>query len=214
MYIIMNTAVSKSWGFPILDNCPSNCECKKYDCLSKKFTDTCGFPAGFCDMLTNKTNLPEYKVNYIRVYQNKKDPKQKVGCSTPERPTKAYIEGHEKLYKKKTDYQPLLEIEKGGGACTRDLEGESSENCGGSSRGLCTPDRVCKCRSAWTGPHCLSSTGFDPVQYERKDGFKDLEFTGPMMMWSGLYVGLMIMVGLVIIAPTFRRKMDGWKPIA
>ena len=165
-------------------------------------------------MMTNKTDLPQYKVNYIRVYQNKNDTKHKVGCSTPERPTKAYIEGHKKLYMTKFDTEPLKPIRKGGGACKRDIDDESPDSCGGGARGLCGADRVCKCRAGWTGPHCLSHEGFDPIQYERKDGFTDLEFTGPKMMFNGLYVGLACMLALLIVAPTIRRRMDGWKPIA
>jgi hypothetical protein len=42
----------------------------------------------------------EYKINSVRVYQNPDFEEQKVGCSTPERPTRRYIEGHAKLYKK------------------------------------------------------------------------------------------------------------------
>jgi hypothetical protein len=40
----------------------------------------------------------EYKINWIRVYQDKNDPKQKVGCSTKERPTRKFIKAHEKKY--------------------------------------------------------------------------------------------------------------------
>jgi len=40
----------------------------------------------------------EYKVNWVRVYQDKNDPKQKVGCSTKERPTRKFIEAHKKKY--------------------------------------------------------------------------------------------------------------------
>lgn len=53
-------------------------------------------------MMKNET-VPEYKVNYVRVYQNPNNPKQKVGCSTPERPTKQYIKAHEELYKTVND---------------------------------------------------------------------------------------------------------------
>lgn len=45
----------------------------------------------------------EYKINWVRVYQDKNDPKQKVGCSTEERPTRRFIEAHEKKYKKPED---------------------------------------------------------------------------------------------------------------
>jgi hypothetical protein len=46
---------------------------------------------------------PSMKINYIRVYQDVTDEKQKVGCSTPERPTRKYIKANEKLYKKEHD---------------------------------------------------------------------------------------------------------------
>lgn len=97
MYIIMNTAISTEWGFP--STCPGGCPCKEYDCNSKKFIETCGFSPQFCEMMTNKTDIPNYKVNWVRVYQDPDNPKQKVGCSTPERPTKTYIKAHEDMYK-------------------------------------------------------------------------------------------------------------------
>ncbi|EED93119.1 beta-glycan assembly-like protein, partial [Thalassiosira pseudonana CCMP1335] len=68
MYMLLNTAISSQWG--------------EVDC-------------GFCNMLQTPV---EYKVNWVRVYQDKNDPKQKVGCSTPERPTRKFIEAHEKKY--------------------------------------------------------------------------------------------------------------------
>lgn len=46
---------------------------------------------------------PTMKINYVRVYQDVTDEKQKVGCSTPERPTWKYIKANEKLYKKEDD---------------------------------------------------------------------------------------------------------------
>lgn len=108
MYIIMNTAVSKQWGFP--STCPANCPCKEYDCNSNKFQEICGFSPGFCDMMTNKTDIPSYRVNYIRVYQDPTNPKHKVGCSTPERPTRTYIEAHQDLYKTKNDVSRRIYI--------------------------------------------------------------------------------------------------------
>jgi hypothetical protein len=50
-----------------------------------------------------QAQAPEMKVNWVRVYQDPKDPWQKVGCSTPERPTRQYIEAHAKLYKQEND---------------------------------------------------------------------------------------------------------------
>lgn len=98
-YILFNTAVSSEWGFP--KKCPANCPCKKYDCFSKNFQETCGFSEGFCDMM--KKDSPKMKVNWVRVYQDPRDPTQKVGCSTPERPTRRYIEAHADLYKQAKD---------------------------------------------------------------------------------------------------------------
>jgi hypothetical protein len=102
MYLIMNTAIAKSWGFPH-DGDLKWCPMKNYDCSSKHWENICGFPAGFCDMLSNKTDVPQFKTNWVRVYQNPVDEKQKVGCSTPERPTKTYIEANEGLYKTADD---------------------------------------------------------------------------------------------------------------
>jgi hypothetical protein len=108
MYIIMNTAVSKQWGFP--PTCPANCPCKEYDCNSNKFQEICGFSPGFCDMMTNKTDIPSYRVNYVRVYQDPSNPKHKVGCSTPERPTRKYIQAHQDLYKTKNDVSNVISV--------------------------------------------------------------------------------------------------------
>lgn len=98
-YILLNTAISSEWGFP--NTCPANCPCKKYDCYSNNFQQVCGFSEGFCDMM--KKERPQMKVNWVRVYQDPNDSTQKVGCSTPERPTRRWIEAHEKMYKQSHD---------------------------------------------------------------------------------------------------------------
>ena len=46
---------------------------------------------------------PLYKVDHVRVYQNMGDERQKVGCSTPERPTRRFIEENEEKYKLQHD---------------------------------------------------------------------------------------------------------------
>jgi len=208
MYIIMNTAVSTEWGFP--SKCPANCPCKNYNCNSEKFQETCGFSQGFCKMMTNISNTPTYKVNYVRVYQNPKDPKHKVGCSTPERPTKQYIESHQDLYKTENDDKPLKPIVTGKGKCS---PFESNGTCGGSTRGYCSLSRTCECHSGWTGPHCLVPIGFDPINYEHDDNFSDLEFTGPYISASILWIGMLSFVVIILFAPTFKRRLDGWTPI-
>ena len=50
----------------------------------------------------------EYKIDLLCVYQDFRDPKQKVGCLTPERPTKIWIEVHDELYKNDHDVSSLL----------------------------------------------------------------------------------------------------------
>lgn len=114
-YILLNTAVSSQWGFPT--ECPAGCVCKDdgsdskmdysalYDCNSNDYSKKCGFSEGFCDMVTHKS--PQYKVDYIRVYQNPNLDEQKVGCSTPERPTRKYIEAHQKVYKTENDVSSI-----------------------------------------------------------------------------------------------------------
>lgn len=101
-YILLNTAVSSEWGFP--RECPDNCKCKTYDCHSNDYAMRCGFTDGFCQMMAEQN--PKYKIHYVRVWQNPELEEQKVGCSTPERPTRRYIDGHEKLYKMEYDVSP------------------------------------------------------------------------------------------------------------
>lgn len=79
------------------------CPCKTYNCHGG-FQETCGFSEGFCEMLQKPA---EYKINWVRVYQDKNDPKQKVGCSTKERPTRKFIEAHEKKYMQAGDVSSL-----------------------------------------------------------------------------------------------------------
>ena len=75
-YIIMNTAISTSWGFP---NPPYGCT--EYDC--KTTEGQCGMNAGFCKSLPAK-----FFIDSVRVYQNKEDPRQNLGCNPKDRPTR------------------------------------------------------------------------------------------------------------------------------
>lgn len=78
-------------------DCKGFCPCETYNCRSTEWADKCGFSEGFCTMMEKET--PEFKINWIRVYQDPNDETQKVGCSTPERPTKRFIEGNADQYK-------------------------------------------------------------------------------------------------------------------
>mmetsp|Transcript_6400 Transcript_6400/g.14608 ORF Transcript_6400/g.14608 Transcript_6400/m.14608 type:complete len:325 (-) Transcript_6400:32-1006(-) len=135
-YLILNTAISTSWGFPAP---PLGCD--EYDCKSAE--GRCGFNAGFCDSLP-----AEFKVGHVRVYQNKKDPKMHLGCNPKSHPTRRFIAAHPERYMLATDLQPLKAVSKGGGAC------KSDKDCGETS-GSCGVLRRCQCSSDWTGPRCL-----------------------------------------------------------
>jgi len=213
-YIIMNTAISKQWGFP--QECPTDCKCKEFDCHSTDWQYLCGFSYGFCEMMLDKT--PEYKVNWVRVYQDPSNPLHKVGCSTPERPTRRYIEGHPDLYKEEKDAVPIKGIQRGGGRCdpsakSGDEDTSKTATCGDERHGYCTKGRVCQCNIGWTGPHCLSHQGFDPIQYDQPDSIEDLGFVAPSVVPKFL-IGAFVVLFFALLANLMcKRKFDGWTPI-
>lgn len=135
-YVILNTAISTSWGFP---NAPWGCTV--YDC--KDPDGQCGFNPGFCKSLP-----AHFKIDNVRVYQNKKDPRQTIGCNPPDYPTKKYILGHSEKYKATASVHPLKAIRNGGGKC------EENSQCGEGITGSCH-FYSCRCISGYTGPHCL-----------------------------------------------------------
>jgi hypothetical protein len=210
-YILLNTAVSKQWGFPL--ECPSNCPCKNYDCNSHQWQDLCGFSEGFCDMMKQKQR-PQYKIDWVRVYQDPNAPEQKVGCSTPERPTRKWIEAHANLYKQQTDAHPLKTIQRGDGACDPTATGIRPESCGGQERGMCTRRNICECKDGWTGPNCLSHAGRDPIPWDDPDKISDVGFVPPRIAPPQLLVGLLLVIALLFLAAwPCRRQLDGWTPL-
>jgi len=209
-YIILNTAISKQWGFP--KECPANCPCKKYDCHSEDWQRRCGFSEGFCDMMTGEEK-PEYKINWVRVYQDPDDPVQKVGCSTPERPTRKWIEAHSHMYKTSDDAQPLKGIQRGRGACSPSAFGEVPEACGGRERGKCTSGRVCECVPGYTGPHCLTHEGVDPILYDLPDKLTDVGFVAPRVAPRFLAIACFLLGAFLFVALQLRHRFDGWTPI-
>eukprot|EP00578_Thalassiosira_sp_NH16_P025551 CAMPEP_0181100068 /NCGR_PEP_ID=MMETSP1071-20121207/12998_1 /TAXON_ID=35127 /ORGANISM="Thalassiosira sp., Strain NH16" /LENGTH=639 /DNA_ID=CAMNT_0023182777 /DNA_START=177 /DNA_END=2096 /DNA_ORIENTATION=- len=148
MYILMNTAVASSWGFP--KPCPQGCDCKCYECGNPACT--CGLPDGFCD------NVPaSFEIDYVRAYQAKDSATQNLGCSTKSRPTAKFIEGHKKAFSKTEEGQkePLQPIQRGGEYCQEDSD------CGYPTKGSCSMGKRCVCNDEFTGPMCLSHAGFD-----------------------------------------------------
>jgi len=166
MHLLLNTAVSSTWGFPA--PCPAGCACECYDCLGKVEDPacSCGMPKGMC------ANLPaHYEVDYVRVYQNTAEPTHKVGCSTDTRPTKKFIEGHRKRYfdPYNDETQPLSDQVAGGGKCKRDSDCGPTSSCA---------DGACACSKKYTGPHCRAAAGFDDVDWEPA---QTLAFHGPII---------------------------------
>ena len=144
MYLIMNTAASKDWGFP--DAWFLNCKHKCWSCLDPKCKE-CALPKGYCD------NFPAaFEFDFIRVYQAVDDPKQTMGCSPPSRPTKEFIESRIQDYNIDGHSTPLKTVKVGGGSC------HSDEQCG--KNGLCSNSSSCICSGNFTGPHCLAHSPF------------------------------------------------------
>lgn len=209
-YILFNTAISTQWGFPSV--CPVNCPCETYNCQSDEWQELCGFSEGFCDMMKAKES-PQYKIDWVRVYQNPDDPTQKVGCSTPERPTRRWIEAHEALYKTANDARPLKDVPQGRGACVPGSMGISPASCGGPRQGRCTSGRVCECQDGFTGPNCMARTGEDPIPYDQPDKIRDVGFVPPLLGPSFL-IGALVGLSMLLVAVTqCRHRLDRWMPI-
>mmetsp|Transcript_6792 Transcript_6792/g.15392 ORF Transcript_6792/g.15392 Transcript_6792/m.15392 type:complete len:687 (+) Transcript_6792:232-2292(+) len=122
--LVLNIAVSSTWGFPT--DVKDSCE-KCYDCDDPKCS--CAFAPGFCKML-RETDVAMY-VDSIRVYQSR-DPSAHVGanhtlgCDPLEYPTKEWIKGHSYQYMRNSPFSyedkgiPLKKVQKGGGKCHDD----------------------------------------------------------------------------------------------
>jgi len=197
MYLLMNTAVASSWGFP--KPCPSGCNCKCYECGNPECS--CGLPDGFCE------NLPaSFEIDYVRAYQAKSDSKHVLGCSTKARPTAKYIMGHKKDYSNTEAGQkePLQPIQRGGGYCTK------NKDCGHPSKGSCSAGHYCICEANFTGPMCLSHAGFDDNPPQAEDLEVDMLNLTPSgsAMFGFAALAFIVFVGMVVYKK--RRQVDGY----
>lgn len=144
MYLIMNTAVASSWGFPT--PCPEGCSCECFECGNPDCA--CALPTGYCE------NFPAYfDIDYVRVYQAVGEEKHTQGCSPMNKPTSLFIQGHRKRYMDIGDRAPLQPLRTGGADCV------GSNDCGGVSRGMCSSGGFCICKRGSTGPTCLAHAG-------------------------------------------------------
>jgi hypothetical protein len=161
MYLIMNTAVAKSWGFPI--PCPEGCDCSCYECGNPDCD--CTLPVGYCDLFPAKL-----EIDYVRVWQAKNEPKHQLSCSTEDRPSELFIKGHKKRYMEEDDKEPLQPLKRGGASCTNDMD------CGGEKRGTCTGEGICKCNEFHAGSSCLSHFGFNDETFSQTDNTLEGKF--------------------------------------
>ena len=190
-YLILNTAMSSTWGFP--QPCPDGCDCECYDCLDESGKCTCGIAQGFCNTLP-----AHFLIDYVRVYQNRNETAQKVGCSTPERPTSKWIEGHLDSYKDAWQEKPLKDIQQGGGICEDDSQCGTfvSPELGKKSRGYCNNHiKECNCLNGWTGPRCLANIAGDPINWEKGSAFIIYNLS-----WRYIWKPLTISIGPMFIA--------------
>ena len=162
MYLILNTAVSSTWGFP--SPCPEGCPCSCYDARVEECQ--CSIPE---NMLANFPN--QFLIDYVRVYQNKEVEGQVVGCSTPTHPSRTYIEGHASSYMSEDAKQPLQPVLAGGAAC-----GDAAGECG---EGRCVQGK-CVCSEGFTGPVCLAHVAFDDIIWDRDEGISLNSFMLPL----------------------------------
>jgi hypothetical protein len=181
-YLIFNTAISSTWGFPY--KVPSYCK-PCYDCGNPECW--CNFNPGFCQMMEKNVS---FFIDFIRVYQKTgEDSNHTVGCDPVEYPTKEWIQGHAHMYTRPApfgynDYHPIKMVKQGGGSCQTDqdcgapnstntqstMANTSPERRLAKTRGTCVPfsefpnkvlqkkikGNVCKCMPGFTGPHCLA----------------------------------------------------------
>jgi len=217
MYLVMNLAVSKDWGFPdaYFKNCPKKC----WSCFDSECS--CALPKGFC------SNLPtSFEIASVRVYQqmmvsgrNNIDvsrSKYTEGCSPPNRPTADYIKANVGLYKAHDeDDTPLKDLIQGGGNCTTHIE------CGDDDRtrqrrGYCDDMSMqCICSSRWTGPLCHAAAVVydDEEEEEKKKMFSDEEDDDDdevivpfvAVRWGILLVAAVVAIIMVVIVPAWYR---------
>ena len=180
-YLIFNTAVSSTWGFPydVPDTCKKCYDCNDPDCA-------CAMPVGFCDSL--KDGKASMLIDYVRVYQSKDHSSHvggphTLGCDPINFPTKEFIAGHEYRYVRPlpfVDKKPLKSVRRGGGTCGESSDGGTGKGDGCGEGGECKSEKdasfwsndgkkmVCVCRKGWTGPKCKSRKYHDdaPGAYE------------------------------------------------
>lgn len=190
MYLLMNTAVASSWGFPA--PCPEGCKCSCFECGNSDCA--CALPTGYCE------NFPaNFDIEYVRVYQPTGGKKHTQGCSPKGRPTKFFIQGHRERYMDTGDGAPLQPVANGGATCILD------DDCGGDTNGKCSSRGFCVCRKNLTGPTCLAHNGFyvDESQAEEEQSFG----WGTIYMPKGL-IAFIVLLSVFLLYATYVALRD------
>lgn len=200
MYLLINTAVASSWGFP--KPCPDGCTCDCYECGNPKCT--CGLPDGFCE------NFPaSFEIEYVRAYQAKNHSNHLVGCSTMSRPTAKYIMGHKKDFVNNEEGQkePLQPIQRGGGYCKLDVE------CGYPTKGACSDSRRCVCNDNFTGPKCLSHAGSDDTSPPTENLEVDMLSLPPVFLALVVFAAITFIAYVGIAVFKRRRQVEKYEQL-
>ncbi|GMH75222.1 hypothetical protein TrST_g4315 [Triparma strigata] len=185
MYLILNTAISSTWGFPTKTD---SCKCTSYDCSDPSCT--CAFPTGFCD------NIPSsFDVDWVRIYQHSEA--INLGCSTKDKPTRKYIQGNEEKFKRPEDDVPIKSVRRGGGDC--DVDGE----CGGG--GKCD-NGGCVCGEGYTGPMCLAEDKEYPGGTFLDETDETIEVEGVHL--PAIFLGVMFLLVVVLVAACCKRVTE------
>ena len=210
--MIMNTAVSSSWGMPKTGaTCPTGCDCSCYDCSAKC---KCAMPPGFCASLPSAM-----KIDYVRVYQDPLDKDQYLGCDPITYPSGKFIAGHKSRYtgdQEKSDiWKP---IKKGGDYCDDDSSCGSGTCVAATVRtkalqmilGRPSSRGTCVCAEGFTGPRCLvpDYTCDQPscALRETSLGFHSLYVPQSLRVFGTIVVAFGAIVLLAVLADRYRGE--------
>lgn len=165
-YVIFNTAVANSWGFPI--PCPPGCPCTCYDCNDPDCE--CSFFPGFCNSLP-----AHFQIDHVRIWQNPNDTYHTLGCDPEDHPTRLFIKAHPDRYTRDDDDDPLKKIKVGGHKC------EDFSQCG---NGTCSGYlwKTCHCNEGWVGPRCLVPDYHDENVFTSEVDMTPHLFRVPMLL--------------------------------
>lgn len=194
MYLLMNTGVASSWGFP---NCPEGCSCECFECGNPDCA--CALPTGYCE------NFPAtFDLDYVRVFQAIGEEKHVLGCSPENRPTSLFVKGHQKRYMDTGDTSPLQPIRKGGALC------RENDDCGFNRKGYCSSQGFCVCKEKFTGPNCLAHSGFylNESVSEEESTFGWNKFYMPTSLFAWIAILFIFLLFSAHLAMRERTKYD------